>query len=74
MVWVYEHTESVLVMMLMHTSLITFWLLSTPAALTPERMITWYIGWGASLWLTVAVIALVRGLHQRSPVARASTG
>jgi hypothetical protein len=74
MVWVYENTESALVMMLMHTSLITFWLISTPAALTPERMVIWYIAWGSGLWLTVAILRLARVLHLHSTVIRAAAG
>jgi len=64
MVWVFKNTKSVLVMMLMHTSLITFWLISTPVALTPERQVTWYIVWGVALWLMVAVVTLA-GVRRR---------
>lgn len=68
MVWVYENTESVLVAMLMHTSVITFWLLSAPAALTPERMVAWYVAWGALLWVAVAVLRIAVPRRVQGPL------
>ena len=56
MVWVYKHTESLLVAMLMHTSLITFWTALTPRIITGISLVTYYLLFTAATW---AVIALV---------------
>jgi len=58
MVWVYAHTQSVLVSMLMHASLVTFWLVSMPQGISGAPQATWYAVWGGVLWGAVAVIAL----------------
>lgn len=60
MTWVYERTESLLVAMLMHASLDAFWLSSTHPGITPISLITWYLVWGAVLWV-VAMIAIAYG-------------
>jgi membrane protease YdiL (CAAX protease family) len=56
MVWLYAHTESLLLAMLMHASLVTFWLISTPEAITGPSLIIWYATWGALLWMAVAAM------------------
>lgn len=58
MVWVYEHTESLLIGVLMHASLDAFWILSMPIAITGEERMTWYIVWAAVLWGLVATFSL----------------
>ena len=60
MLWVYQHTGSLLIGMLMHTSLNTFWMLSMPPALTGAEYMTWYIVWAAILWALVAIVSLAR--------------
>jgi hypothetical protein len=66
MTWVYERTESLLLAMLMHASLNVFWLSSTPPGITTPSVITWYLAWGALLWVVVTAVAI--GTHGwRSP-------
>jgi membrane protease YdiL (CAAX protease family) len=68
MVWVYAHTHSVLIAMLMHASLVTFWLVSMPRGISGAPQATWYVVWGSVLWGTVAVIAI---LNRSRPVSQA---
>jgi membrane protease YdiL (CAAX protease family) len=76
MTWVYDRTESLLVAALMHASLNAFWLSSTPPGITAMSLITWYLVWGAVLWVLAAVVVassrhLARQLlHQEMSVAR----
>jgi len=60
MVWVYDHTRSLLVAMLMHASLVTFWLASTPLAIAGAAQVTWYLAWAAVLWVIVLAVVLMR--------------
>jgi membrane protease YdiL (CAAX protease family) len=60
MVWVYEHTGSLLIGVLMHASLDAFWILSMPVAITGGERMTWYIVWAAVLWGLVAIVSLAR--------------
>jgi membrane protease YdiL (CAAX protease family) len=71
MVWVYDHTQSLLVAMLMHASLNMFWLLSTPVGISPVSIITWYVVWAIVLWIVVAAIALANGWRLESRVGQA---
>ncbi len=59
MVWVYAHTQSLLVAMLMHASLVTFWLVSMPQGISGAPQATWYVVWGGVLWGAVAVVAVL---------------
>jgi len=59
-VWVYEHTGSLLIGVLMHASLDAFWILSMPVAITGGERMTWYIIWAAVLWGLVAIVSLAR--------------
>lgn len=54
MVWIYEQTGSLLLTMLMHASLVTFWLISTPSGIAGVPLLTWYLAWAAVLWALVA--------------------
>lgn len=56
MVWVYERTRSVLLAVLMHTSLIFFWLSFMPATLTGMQRIICFLVWASFLWLLVAAV------------------
>jgi membrane protease YdiL (CAAX protease family) len=58
MVWVYAQTESLLVAMLMHASLVISWLVSMPPGITGAPQATWYVVWGGVLWTAVAVVAI----------------
>lgn len=70
MVWVYAHTESVLIAILMHASLVTFWLASMPQGITGAAQAIWYVVWGAVLWGVVAVFEFLdrsRAVLPRGP-------
>jgi membrane protease YdiL (CAAX protease family) len=60
MVWVYEHTGSLFIGVLMHASLNVFWILSMPVAITGAERMIWYIVWAAVLWGLVAIVSLAR--------------
>jgi CAAX protease family protein len=75
MVWVYAHTQSLLVAMLMHASLVTFWLISMPQGISGAPQATWYVVWGVVLWGAVAVVAIGTGTRRIRPAdAWSSTG
>jgi uncharacterized protein len=63
MVWVYERTESLLVAILMHASLVAFWIISTPVGMVGVPLVTWYLVWAAVLWAVVGAVALAQGGH-----------
>jgi hypothetical protein len=55
MVWVYDHTESLFVAMLMHTSLIAFWRIFMPLTLTGVTLVIYYLVFTAVMWIIIAV-------------------
>jgi membrane protease YdiL (CAAX protease family) len=59
MVWVYDRTRSLLVAVLMHASLVTFWLASTPLGIAGVPQVTWYLAWAAVLWVIVLAVVLM---------------
>jgi uncharacterized protein len=59
MVWVYQHTRSLFIAILMHASLDVFWILSMPVAITGKERVTWYTLWAVVLWGIVAIIGIV---------------
>ena len=60
MVWVYDRTRSLLVAILMHASLVMFWLASMPLAIAGAPQVTWYLMWAAALWVIVLAVVLLR--------------
>jgi len=58
MVWVYDRTKSLLVAILMHASLVTFWLSSTPLGIAGVPQVIWYLMWAAALWVIVLAVVL----------------
>jgi CAAX protease family protein len=60
MTWVYDHTGSLFIAIVMHASLDIFWILSTPSFLTGQQRVTWYVIWAIVLWGIVAIIGIVR--------------
>jgi uncharacterized protein len=56
MVWVYSHTKSLLVSILMHCSLIIFWLILAPTEGTGLYRVIWFSTWAVILWGTVITI------------------
>lgn len=65
MVWVYGRTQSLLISMLMHASLVASLTIIVPAALSGTTLLTWILTLAAALWLIVAALAIVNG-RQRS--------
>ncbi len=61
MVWVYDRTESLLVTVLMHASLIVS---TTPIllpAMTGVAFLTWFLVLTVALWVVVAAVAVANG-------------
>ncbi|GCC53170.1 CPBP family intramembrane metalloprotease [Chryseotalea sanaruensis] len=59
MIWVYRHTGSLWLAVLMHASLDMFWMLSMPLSLTGKERIIWYTLWAVVLWIIVIIIGIV---------------
>jgi membrane protease YdiL (CAAX protease family) len=55
MVWVYDHTESLLLSVLMHASLLGSLKALVPADLSGATLITWIFSWAIALWIIIAV-------------------
>jgi membrane protease YdiL (CAAX protease family) len=58
MVWVYKHTGSLFVAILMHASLDVFWLLPMPLAITGKERMVWYALLAVVLWGIVAITGI----------------
>lgn len=58
MVWVYGRTDSLLVAVLMHASLVASLSALVPAELSTTALLTWILTWASALWLIVAVVAI----------------
>jgi membrane protease YdiL (CAAX protease family) len=59
MTWVYRHTGSLFVAILMHASLDLFWILSMPIAITGKERVVWYLLWAVVLWGIVILVSFV---------------
>jgi membrane protease YdiL (CAAX protease family) len=66
MVWVYDRAASLPVAMLMHTSLIAFWTMSTPLTITGGALVSYYLVLSAALWVAIGVV-VVANRGQLSP-------
>ena len=60
MVWVYDRTESLLLAVLMHTSLMGSLNALVPAELAGTTLITWIFSWAVALWFIVAVGIMIK--------------
>lgn len=70
MVWVYDRTQSLLVAMLMHASLVASGPLLQPS-LTGMPALTFTLVWAVALWLVVAAVAVANhGQLSRQPLRR----
>ena len=58
MVWVYDHTRSLLVVMLMHAVLVANQFMLLPAAPIGMNLLTHIIGLAAAMWLLLVAIAV----------------
>ncbi len=63
MVWVYDRTQSLLVVMLMHMPIVVGALVLTSEAISGEQMFLSLIANGAGYWLVVGAVALANGGH-----------
>lgn len=61
MVWILDRTESLLIVILTHASLVFTTTVLVPMTLTGWRLLTWLIIWGAVLWIIVLSITLFNG-------------
>lgn len=73
MVWVYEHTESVLVAWLMHATLTAGNVILAPLAMTGATAPMWSLIIAVALWIVVACVVRSRQLEpSRQPQVRAA--
>ena len=71
MVWVYEHTRSIFVAMLMHLSLTTSLLALNPIGISGAHLVTYSFALAAVMWIVAGVVALLEGRRMQSqPVRR----
>jgi len=61
MVWLYDRTKSLLVVMLMHAPLAAAQLILLPAAISGERVVIFDLAFAAALWVVVAAVYLANG-------------
>lgn len=61
MVWIYSRTESLLIAVLMHASLVASLTVLVPAELAGMALLTWILVWAAVLWALVAAVAVANG-------------
>jgi CAAX protease family protein len=61
MVWVYDRTQSLLVVMLMHVPIVVSQFVLNPEGISGVAMFASLIATGAALWLVVGVVALANG-------------
>lgn len=64
MVWVYDRTESLLLSILMHASLMGSLNALVPAELTGMTLLTWILAWAAALWLIVGAGVLINSIKR----------
>jgi membrane protease YdiL (CAAX protease family) len=72
MVWVYDRTQSLLVVMLMHLVIVVGQFAFAIEAVSPEGLFTSVLAYSAALWLAVGAVALANGGHitrERRPAA-----
>ena len=71
MVWVYEHTESLLLAQIMHAFLTgPMWILG-PIAASAAQIVLWQALFAVALWIVVAIVVIVQGRQfVRHPLRR----
>ncbi len=70
MVWVYDRTESVLLVILMHASLIASSVMILMPPATGAANLTWILIWAAVLWVVVAAVVVANHGHLESNAVR----
>jgi uncharacterized protein len=75
MVWLYDHTQSLLLVMLMHLAIVVNQYVFNSATASPAEGVIAILAFGAGLWITVGVVLLVdRAVtagRERPPTPRA---
>jgi hypothetical protein len=56
MVWLYDHTKSLLLVILMHAPLVASQFVLIPAGLSGESLATFDLVFAAALWMLVAAV------------------
>lgn len=72
MVWLYDHTESLLLTMLMHATLVAAQFTLFPAALVGVTALVAILVWAVVLWSVVAMITMIN--HQQAQRALIALG
>jgi CAAX protease family protein len=69
MVWMYDHTNSLLLAMLMHASATASMLILQPFGISGVMLLTYVLGLGLVYWMIVGVVAVAtRGRFARQPI------
>ena len=69
MVWLYEHTHSLLLAMLMHASATASMLILQPFGISGAMLLAYVIGLGVAFWAIVGIVAVAtRGRLTRPPL------
>jgi membrane protease YdiL (CAAX protease family) len=63
MVWVYDRTESLLLAILMHVSLVASWTMFTPLTITGASLLAYYLAFAAVLWVVIAAVSVTDRGH-----------
>ncbi len=67
MVWVYDRTESLLIVMLMHAGLVFTTLTLPSMELSGMLLLTWLLVWAAILWIVVAAVVVPNRMKNINP-------
>jgi membrane protease YdiL (CAAX protease family) len=68
MVWILERTESLLIVILTHASLVFTTTVLVPMTLTGKNLLTWLLLWSAVLWIIVLVISIFnKRIYSKQP-------
>jgi len=66
MAWVYDHTESVFVSMLMHLSFTSSLLIFNPLGISGAHLLSYSFALAGGLWFVVGIVTMVNGMRRRS--------
>jgi membrane protease YdiL (CAAX protease family) len=73
MVWMYDHTNSLLLAMLMHASATASMLILQPFGISGVMLLTYVLGLGVGYWTILGVVAVARrGRFARPPLGASS--
>ena len=74
MVWMYDHTNSLLLAMLMHASATASMLILQPFGISGVMLLTYVLGLGAAYWIIVGIVVLAtRRRFARPPLSASGT-